>query len=130
MTLAQPVDAIVLNAWQIKFGAVTAQVGGKTLPAEVTLDPALQQATFHFPRQLPAGVAHFTGRADHLEALTGLAGRAGATVVVSAIGGTAGIGKTALAVHWAQQVADQFPDGQLFADLHGFSGSRAPVTSA
>jgi aminopeptidase N len=55
LTLAQAVDSIVLNAWQLKFGAVTAQVGGKSLPAEVTLDPGLQQATFHFERKLPAG---------------------------------------------------------------------------
>ncbi len=55
LTLAQPVDSIVLNAWQLKFGAVTAKVGGKTWPAEVTLDPGLQQATFHFDVKLPAG---------------------------------------------------------------------------
>ena len=55
LTLAQSVDSIVLNAWQLKFGAVTAQVGNKTWPAEVTLDPALQRATFHFDLKLPAG---------------------------------------------------------------------------
>jgi aminopeptidase N/puromycin-sensitive aminopeptidase len=55
LTLAQAVDSIVLNAWQLKFGAVTAQVNGKSLPAEVTLDPSLQQATFKFDRTLPAG---------------------------------------------------------------------------
>jgi aminopeptidase N len=55
LTLAQAVDSIVLNAWQLKFGAVTAQVGGKTWPAEVTLDPGLQRATFHFDLKLPAG---------------------------------------------------------------------------
>jgi hypothetical protein len=52
LTLAQAVDSLALNAWQLKFGAVTAQVGGKTLPAEVTLDPGLQQVTFHFARKL------------------------------------------------------------------------------
>ncbi len=55
LTLAQAVDSITLNAWQLKFGAVTAQVNGKSLPAEVTLDPGLQQATFKFDRKLPAG---------------------------------------------------------------------------
>lgn len=55
LTLAQAVDSIVLNAWQLKFDAVTAQIGGKTLTAEVSLDPGLQQATFHFARKLPAG---------------------------------------------------------------------------
>src|SRR5271170_7869063 len=51
LTLAQAVDSIVLNAWQLKFDAVTAQVGDKTLTAEVSLDPGLQQATFHFARK-------------------------------------------------------------------------------
>ncbi|WP_162908239.1 ATP-binding protein [Allorhizocola rhizosphaerae] len=46
--------------------------------------------------------------------------QAGATVVISAIGGTAGVGKTALAVYWAHQVVGQFPDGQLYVNLRGF----------
>ncbi|HET6218552.1 MAG TPA: M1 family metallopeptidase [Acidobacteriaceae bacterium] len=55
LTLAQAVDSIVLNAWQLKFAAVTAQSDGKTLTAEVSVDPGLQQVTFHFARKLPAG---------------------------------------------------------------------------
>ncbi len=84
------------------------------------------------PRQLPATVAHFAGRSAELEVLTGLAEQAasgaGGTVVISAIGGTAGVGKTALAVHFAHQVARQFPDGQLYADLRGFSPAREPAS--
>jgi DNA-binding SARP family transcriptional activator/tetratricopeptide (TPR) repeat protein len=75
------------------------------------------------PRQLPTPVRHFTGRADELKVLTGLldeTSTAGGTVVVSAIAGTAGIGKTALAVHWGHQTADRFPDGQLYVNLRGF----------
>jgi aminopeptidase N len=55
LTLARAADAIVLNAWQLKFDTVTAEVDGKSLSATVSLDNNLQQATFHFRRQLPAG---------------------------------------------------------------------------
>ncbi|HEY7146613.1 MAG TPA: BTAD domain-containing putative transcriptional regulator [Streptosporangiaceae bacterium] len=80
------------------------------------------------PRQLPAGVPHFTGRAAELAALTRLLdhagnGRAG-TLVISAIGGTAGVGKTALAVHWAHKVAEHFPDGQMYVNLRGYAPTR------
>jgi tetratricopeptide (TPR) repeat protein len=84
------------------------------------------------PRQLPAAVAGFAGRSAELEVLAGLAEQAasgaGAAVVISAIAGTAGVGKTALAVHFGHQVARRFPDGQLYADLRGFSpaGDRVP----
>jgi DNA-binding SARP family transcriptional activator/tetratricopeptide (TPR) repeat protein len=86
------------------------------------------------PRQLPAAVARFAGRSDELGGLAGLAeqvaGGAGGTVVISAIGGMAGVGKTALAVLFAHRVADLFPDGQLYADLRGFGPSGDPVPPA
>jgi DNA-binding SARP family transcriptional activator/tetratricopeptide (TPR) repeat protein len=75
------------------------------------------------PHQLPAGPRHFAGRGDELGVLTGLLADVdalGGAVVISAIGGTAGIGKTALAVHWAHHVADRFPDGQLYVNLRGY----------
>jgi hypothetical protein len=75
------------------------------------------------PRQLPATVAHFAGRTGELATLGGLLRRRtdpSGPVVISAIGGTAGVGKTALAVYWAHRVADRFPDGQLYVDLRGF----------
>src|SRR5439155_16336722 len=82
------------------------------------------------PRQLPATIAHFTGRLAELDALTQLVDRPrtgpGALVVVT-IDGTAGVGKTALAVHWAHQVADRFPDGQLYVNLRGFDPGGRPM---
>ncbi|HEY2579932.1 MAG TPA: tetratricopeptide repeat protein [Streptosporangiaceae bacterium] len=87
------------------------------------------------PRQLPAGVPFFTGRTAELETLDEWAGLTespgtGSTVVILAISGTAGVGKTALAVTWAHRAASQFPDGQLFADLRGYDPSGTAVASA
>ncbi len=82
------------------------------------------------PRELPADVAGFTGRTNVLKTLDGLLADNPhgnpAPVVISAIAGTAGVGKTALAVHWAHRVADRFPDGQLYLNLRGYAAA-APV---
>ena len=101
-------------------------------PALLPPKPAAGAAAAVVPRQLPAALAHFAGRAGELKALTGVldAAAGGATVVISAIGGTAGVGKTALAVHWAHQVTEWFPDGQLYVNLRGFDPSGTPVTPA
>ena len=86
------------------------------------------------PRQLPPTVAGFTGRAAELAALTQVLDQAGVgapgTVVISAIGGTAGVGKTALALHWAHQIAARFGDGQLYVNLRGFDPAGTPVSAA
>jgi len=79
------------------------------------------------PAQLPADIPHFTGRHAQLDALTALAAKAGSAVVITTIGGTAGIGKTALAVHWAHQAASSFPDGQLYVNLRGFDPAASPL---
>ncbi|MFJ8627838.1 AfsR/SARP family transcriptional regulator [Kitasatospora sp. NPDC093550] len=72
------------------------------------------------PDQLPSGLPDFTGRSEEVEALLDrLAAAGGRAVVVSALDGMGGVGKTTLAVHVARQVRDRFPDGQLFADLRG-----------
>jgi tetratricopeptide (TPR) repeat protein/transcriptional regulator with XRE-family HTH domain len=85
------------------------------------------------PRQLPGALRHFAGRAGELKKLSGtlgeLDGVAGTTPIV-AISGSAGVGKTTLAVHWAHQVADRFPDGQLYINLRGFDPSASPVPVA
>jgi tetratricopeptide (TPR) repeat protein len=71
------------------------------------------------PRELPPDVFAFTGRGEQLKRLDELLPDGGTAVVVATITGTAGVGKTALAVHWGHRVAHRFPDGQLYADLRG-----------
>jgi DNA-binding SARP family transcriptional activator len=86
-------------------------------------DPAaLSNRDVVVPRQLPADVSGFTGRVGDLARLDALwsDGQSESAVVISAVDGTAGVGKTALAVHWAHSVRDKFPDGQLFANLRGY----------
>jgi tetratricopeptide (TPR) repeat protein len=90
---------------------------GKSLPA---------------PRQLPASIEGFVGRTREMQALTDISEDmtgAGGAVVISSIGGTAGVGKTALAVHWARRSADRFPDGQLYINLRGYDPDE-PVSPA
>ncbi|WP_079194150.1 ATP-binding protein [Streptomyces sp. CB02923] len=87
------------------------------------------------PHQLPAAPRVFTGRTEELAELTATLDEAtetGATVMISALGGAGGIGKTWLALHWAHRHADRFPDGQLFVDLRGFTplGEPLPATEA
>jgi DNA-binding SARP family transcriptional activator len=84
------------------------------------------------PAQLPADTADFTGRSAQVDLLCGLlaaepaAGRAGA-VVISAVAGMGGIGKTALAVHAAHRLRDRYPGGQLFVCLQGATCALRPA---
>jgi len=105
-----------------------------TLPA-----PAARGALV--PRELPADVSAFTGRVAELAELDRLVGDPGAqravkagravAVVISVISGTAGVGKTALAVHWAHEAARRFPDGQLYVNLRGYDpGQPVPAADA
>ncbi|MBT2369785.1 tetratricopeptide repeat protein [Streptomyces sp. ISL-10] len=100
--------------------APSAGVPVQTTPAHVPTTPA----------QLPADVMRFTGRQEELALLDRLLKEpyqphapALATIV-----GVGGVGKTALAVHWASQAAERFPDGQLFADLRGYDEENPPVS--
>jgi DNA-binding SARP family transcriptional activator/tetratricopeptide (TPR) repeat protein len=114
-------------------------------------DPALgapgpaSPPTAPAPRELPADVTAFAGRAaelarlDRLLAAPAAAAGAGASLgpadgagdrpvtaaVISAVSGTAGVGKTALAVHWAHQAVERFADGQLYVNLRGYDPNRA-----
>jgi tetratricopeptide (TPR) repeat protein/transcriptional regulator with XRE-family HTH domain len=98
---------------------VSHRVGGDVLSAAPTA------ATRHTPRQLPAPPQMFTGRTVELADLDKV--HDASTVVITAIDGMAGVGKTALAVHAAHQMADRYPDGQLFLDLHGYTPGVAPI---
>ncbi|MBQ0827520.1 tetratricopeptide repeat protein [Streptomyces sp. RG38] len=83
------------------------------------------------PAQLPADLPTFVGRQAELgrvEALLPADGSPPETVVINAIGGMAGIGKTTLAVHWAHRIAHRFPDGQLCINLRGFDPTGTVVT--
>jgi tetratricopeptide (TPR) repeat protein len=80
------------------------------------------------PRQLPPDIPGFRGRRSELDRLDRLRA-AGPAVVISALAGGGGVGKSALAVHWAHRVAGDFPDGQLWVDLRGFDPD-APVPPA
>jgi DNA-binding SARP family transcriptional activator/tetratricopeptide (TPR) repeat protein len=85
------------------------------------------------PAQLPAAVPGFTGREAELarlDAVRAATADQGATVVVCAVSGTAGVGKTALAVHWAHRVAHRYPDGQLYVNLRGFDPTAPPLGPA
>ncbi|HUD37586.1 MAG TPA: BTAD domain-containing putative transcriptional regulator [Streptosporangiaceae bacterium] len=75
------------------------------------------------PRELPGAIRHFVGRDEELATLSAVLKPATfqSTMVISAIGGTAGVGKTALALRWAHQVAPHFPDGQLYVNLRGYA---------
>ncbi|MFC4121412.1 AfsR/SARP family transcriptional regulator [Nonomuraea zeae] len=82
------------------------------------------------PRQLPADIAHFTGRLAQLAMLERLLPVSGGPAPRPAIlDGTAGVGKTTLAIRWAHLARGHFPDGQLYLDLRGF-GPGAPVEPA
>ncbi|MFI7500448.1 tetratricopeptide repeat protein [Streptomyces sp. NPDC049687] len=84
------------------------------------------------PTQLPMDAGGFTGREEELaqlEAMLATAAERPAAVVVSAVSGTAGVGKTALAVHWAHRARPRFPDGQLYVNLRGYDPDQ-PVTAA
>ncbi|GIG56716.1 SARP family transcriptional regulator [Longispora fulva] len=99
------------------------------LATELGLDPGPELRRLHeelfaprvVPAQLPPGVAGFTGREAQLAQLDLLLGPGGPATIGSVVG-AGGVGKTALAVRWAHRARARFPDGQLYADLHGYSG--------
>lgn len=82
------------------------------------------------PRQLPVLPDGFAGRSAQLGELDRLlAGDRAGAVVISAIDGAAGIGKTTLALRWSHQATERFPDGQLYVNLRGFEPVAAPMAA-
>jgi tetratricopeptide (TPR) repeat protein/DNA-binding SARP family transcriptional activator len=101
-----------------------------TRDPDLTPPPPLMAATGsgrtrQVPRQLPVPPPLFTGRSQELAELDKI--HDASTVVITAIDGMAGVGKTALAVQAAHQMVERYPDGQLFVDLHGYTDGVAPV---
>jgi DNA-binding SARP family transcriptional activator len=108
---------------QLAAAARATPIGGAPQPAHRRLVPA----------QLPHGSADFTNRDTEIDWLNALlpGGDTGAEgPLIAAIAGTAGVGKSALAVHWAHQVRDRFPDGQLYVNLRGFDPAGSVMSPA
>jgi DNA-binding SARP family transcriptional activator len=90
-------------------------------------------ARLRVPRQLPPSLSSFTGRRGELALLDALlqdGARAAGSVSIAAITGCGGIGKTALALHWAHLASSRFPDGQLYVNLRGFDPVAPPVAAS
>ena len=79
--------------------------------------------------QLPPDIPGFAGRAAQLSRLDGLLDEPATAARIVVLTGTAGVGKTSVAVHWAHTVRDRFPDGQLYLNLRGFDPTGSPVTA-
>ncbi|MEV0132559.1 tetratricopeptide repeat protein [Dactylosporangium sp. NPDC050688] len=109
----------------VQPGPALQQLHRQILAADptLTLSPAATRAATRV-RQLPAPPPMFIGRSREVAALEQTPDAS--TVVISAIDGMAGIGKTALAVHLAHRIADRYPHGQLFIDLHGHTPGMTP----
>src|SRR5439155_18411831 len=109
------------------YGAILR--GEPLAPAEAAAapHPARPAGDWVTPAQLPADLTGFAGRDAQLAQLDALLDHRATAVVISAIAGTAGVGKTALAVHWAHRVRARFPDGQLHVNLRGFDPDAAPI---
>jgi DNA-binding SARP family transcriptional activator len=94
------------------------------------LDPHPSRPALAAPAQLPPDVFGFVGRHAAIARLDAIYAAAQPTTVIIALTGTAGVGKTALAVHWAHRVRDRFPDGQLYVNLRGFDPAGSAMSPA
>jgi DNA-binding SARP family transcriptional activator len=121
----EPPDARTQAGADSPFAASSARRPAETAPSAASAELLPRVA------QLPADIPDFTGRAEHVQNLRDLlsgphrADSPGA-VVVAAVIGTGGLGKTTLAVHTAHLLRAQFPDGQLYANMLGATHPAAP----
>jgi tetratricopeptide (TPR) repeat protein len=145
----QPGGAVLAKKIGVSASSLRAYLDGAAVPSVATLDrlldvldaTAAQRQRFatlranlevgrkvgrgvQVPRELPPDVYGFAGRTAQLAKLDRVFGN-GTTAVVT---GTGGVGKTALALHWAHRAIEDFPDGQLYIDLHGYDPDK-PVES-
>jgi DNA-binding SARP family transcriptional activator/tetratricopeptide (TPR) repeat protein len=97
------------------------------LTAPIVAGPTRRDSPVLLPaaRQLPADLPSFVGRRDELARLDGILSGGSHAVLIVGLSGSAGVGKTTLALHWAHRVVHRFPDGQLYVNLRGFDGARA-----
>ena len=118
------------------LGSVPASAAAPAAPADTIARVVRTTVRYRGPRyQLPSDTRVFTGRSRELDELVAFAaaaphGTEAGMVVISAIDGMAGVGKTTLAVHAAHRLRTQFPDGQLFIDLRGYATDQEPLSAA
>ncbi|GAA2214997.1 tetratricopeptide repeat protein [Nonomuraea monospora] len=123
-------QAILTGDPALRVGGVDVARSGDRTPPEPERPVADPRPVAPVPAQLPADVPAFTGRTDQLRRLDDLLLHTpdtrppDTTVTVAVLSGTAGVGKTALAVHWAHRSRDRFPDGHLHVDLRGYDPGR------
>ncbi|WP_051450776.1 AfsR/SARP family transcriptional regulator [Actinospica robiniae] len=122
----------VADAFGVEPGNTIRSLHDRILRSDATLTPPTAVLPPARARQLPADTRAFTGREAELDTLIAAARGeaetdAAPTVVISAINGMGGIGKTALAIRAAHRLVAHYPDGQLFIDLHGHSADLDPI---
>lgn len=125
LDLSEPERAALIDA--TRGASARSSVDGDAPADQPDLSAAVPAPPFarDAPRQLPAPPPSFTGRAAELADLDRIPDAT--SVVITSVDGMAGVGKTALAVHAAHRMAGDYPDGQLFLDLHGYTNGAPPV---
>ncbi|WP_250007512.1 BTAD domain-containing putative transcriptional regulator [Actinoplanes sp. M2I2] len=120
------------EAYHLVLGQNAAEPSASRTPGGMTISRASAVSTV-LPAQLPADLPYFTGRDEAQRRTLGLVNGHVLTQVsmpVLAIDGIPGIGKTSLAIHLAHQLADAYPDGQLYVDLQGFDPEQSVLHPA